>query len=280
MNRSLLTMALCLALAPMAVACDGGPDIEEEESGESQDAAEDGDEDADDTEEPADEDDADPSDADIDDCEAGENGFCGTNGTMECVEAEPGHFVWDDFCNESGSSSSTPLVLSFDGAEPAMIPGASGAFDLSGSGVHGQTDWPSAWTPWLALDRDGDGRIADGSELFGSASRLSSGDLATQGFEALAELDGNHDGVVDAADPRFVELLVWGDADGDRVSQGHELSSASQRGLVSIELASRSEVVCDARRNCGVERAAFTFRAEDGSLRTGEVVDIHLAYQK
>jgi hypothetical protein len=279
MNRSLLTMALCLALAPMAVACDGGPDIEEEEAGESQDAAEDGD--AEETEEEAtDEEDADPSDADIDDCEEGENGFCGTNGTMECIEAEPGHFVWDTFCNESGSSSSTPLVLSFDGVEPAMIPGASGAFDLSGSGVHGHTDWPAASTPWLALDRDGDGRIADGSELFGSAVRLASGDLATQGFEALAELDANGDHVIDARDPRFGELLVWGDADGDRASQGHELSTASQRGLVSIELGSRSEVVCDARGNCGVERAAFTYHAEDGSLRTGEVVDIHLAYQR
>lgn len=277
MNRSLLTMALCLALAPMAVACDGGPDIEEE-AGESQDAAEDRDEETD--EETTDEDDADPSDADVDDCEEGENGFCGTNGTMECIEAEPGHFVWDTFCDEGGSSSSTPLVLSFDGAEPAMIPGASGAFDLSGSGAHGRTDWPAASTPWLALDRDGDGRIADGSELFGSAVRLASGQLATQGFEALAEFDANGDDVIDARDPRFGELLVWGDADGDRASQGHELSSASQRGLVSIELGSRSEAVCDARGNCGIERAAFSFRAEDGSLRTGEVVDIHLAYQR
>lgn len=288
MNRSMLTLALCLALAPLAAGCDTEVDSEDtdEEAGQTNDEARGGegegggDVDADDEDEDAPVD-ADTSDADIDECLQGTSESCGQTGVRFCWESDTQAqlFVWGE-CDESGSEMSTPLVLSFDGAEPAMTIGASSTFDLSAEGVHGATDWPSARTPWLAIDRDGDGRIADGSELFGSGARLSSGALASQGFEALAELDGNHDGVVDAADPRFVELLVWSDEDGSRTSRGHELASADQRGIVSIELASRSEVSCDARGNCGVERARFTFRGDDGQLRAGEIVDVHLAYQR
>ena len=290
MNRSMLTLALCLALAPLAAGCDTEVDSEDadEEAGKTQDQAqegegggdvEDGGEDGEDDGE--EEGDADTTDADIDECMQGTSESCGNTGVRFCWESDtqPQLFVWGE-CDESGSEMSTPLVLSFDGAEPAMTAGASGAFDLSAKGVHGATDWPSARTPWLAIDRDGDGRIADGGELFGSGARLSSGALASQGFEALTELDGNRDGVIDAADPRFGELLVWSDEDDSRTSQGHEIAFAAQRGIVSIELASRSEVSCDARGNCGVERARFTFRGEDGQLRAGEVVDVHLAYQR
>src|SRR5215510_2086314 len=56
--------------------------------------------------------------------------------------------------------SYTPLVLSFDRAPVEFIPAAASfAFDLTGAGQNIATDWPTARTPWLALDRDGDGRI-------------------------------------------------------------------------------------------------------------------------
>lgn len=299
MNRSMLALALCLAVAPLAAGCDSEVDSEDgEENGETNDKA--GQDDQDDTSSSSSAtgtggDDSDGSSsvgsetgtggsAPVSECALGDSQDCigpnGLDGLQYCEESveQPGLFLFGE-CQEQGGAGSTPLVLSFDGAEPAMTIGASGAFDLSALGVHGATDWPAAKNPWLAIDRDGDGKIADGGELFGSGSRLSSGRLASQGFEALAELDGNHDGVVDAKDPRFGELLVWSDEDASRSSQGHELSSVSQRGIVSIELASRSEARCDGRGNCGVERARFTFRGEHGELRTGEVVDIHLAYQ-
>ena len=54
------------------------------------------------------------------------------------------------------------------------------------------------------LDLDGDGRITDSRELFGGT---------TSGFAALAALDGNHDGVVDAADDGLADF----DGDGELV---------------------------------------------------------------
>jgi hypothetical protein len=73
---------------------------------------------------------------------------------------------------------------------------------------------------------------------------------------------------------------VWADADGDRRSTKGELRPAAELGIVSIELAYRSRPACDARGNCEGERSTFTYRDASGLLRTGTVVDVHLAVQR
>ncbi len=172
----------------------------------------------------------------------------------------------------------TPLVLSFDGAEPQYQSGGHAAFDLTGDGVCHASDWPTARTPWLALDRDGDGRITSGLELFGSAVTLQSGARAQHGFQVLAELDDNGDGRIDAQDAAFSKLVLWTD-DGDRLSTPGELSPLAARGVVAIELSFWRDARCDARGNCGIERAAFTFEDGSGVKRTGTVIDVHLPYR-
>jgi hypothetical protein len=170
----------------------------------------------------------------------------------------------------------TPLLLVFDGAPVEYLADAAHAFDL-GAAACQVTDWPTARTPWLALDRDGDGRIADGSELFGSMTVLAGGDRAPHGFAALRELDADGDGRLTPADPGFSRLLAWSDRDGDRRSTPGELSPVSAWGIVSIDLGYTSEPRCDDRGNCEVERASFLYRDASGALRTGAVVDVHLA---
>lgn len=167
----------------------------------------------------------------------------------------------------------TPLVLAFD-AEPVRFTAGDARFDFTGGGEGVRTDWPTAHTPWLALDRNGNGLVDDATELFGSAVRLADGRRATHGFEALAELDDNRDGVVDAGDRRFGELLIWADHDADRVTSEGELRPA--RELVSLSLEYRALPSCDRRGNCGIERAAFTWADARGGLHRGEVVDVHL----
>lgn len=174
----------------------------------------------------------------------------------------------------------TPLVLVFDGAPVQFSHGASASFDLAGAGREVAVDWPSARTPWLALDVDHDGRIDDGRELFGSMTRLPDGRRARNGFEALAALDANRDGRIDARDPAWKQLLVWADGNSDRRSEPRELTTVAERGLISIELAYRVEPRCTARGDCEVERARFSWRDGAGNVRTGEVVDVHLAEQR
>ncbi len=171
----------------------------------------------------------------------------------------------------------TPLVLSFDGAPISLRPDDGAArFDLSsrqdGSAV--RTDWPVQ--PWLALDRDGDGLITSGRELFGSATRLDGG-TAQNGFQALTALDENGDGVIDAKDPAWSRLRLWADADGDRVSSAGELRTLAQAGIESLRLDYVVDPRCDARGNCEVERATFRFVDAKGEAHAGALVDVHLA---
>jgi hypothetical protein len=169
----------------------------------------------------------------------------------------------------------TPLVLSFDGA-PVRFAQTAGRFALS-PGDPVATDWPTAATPWLALDRDGDGQITSGAELFGNSTQLPDGAAARHGFDALAALDANRDGRLDAADPEFGALLLWTDRDGDRRSTPDELSPASAI-VESLSLAYRFDGRCDARLNCEGERAALRWRDGD-RIREGAVVDVYLHYQ-
>lgn len=169
---------------------------------------------------------------------------------------------------------STPLVLAFDAA-PAELAPASGSFDLDQSRVSRSSDWPTARTPWLALDRNGNGRIDDGGELFGSGTTLRDGTRADNGFFALAELDSDQDGAITPADAAYASLLLWADENRDRESQASELVSLSHRGVTRIELGFRQKPQCDARGNCEIERSVMVFE-RDGVPRMGQVVDVHL----
>ena len=187
---------------------------------------------------------------------------------------------WDEaICAEDDGEEGTPLVLRFDAAPITMIsadatPAASfdiDARDDASSCV--RTDWPSAATPWLAIDLDHSGTIDSGRELFGSGTRLGAG-TAANGFIALAAYDTNHDGQVDAADPAYADLLLWRDHDADRLSSPGELEPLSEAGVERLSVDYLSQPRCDARGNCEIERASFSHAG--GS---GEIVDIHLACQ-
>ena len=180
------------------------------------------------------------------------------------------------YFTEGGCGGSTPLVLRF-GDEPVRYAMSSATFDLGPE--CGATDWLDAATPWLALDRDGSGAIEGGHELFGSATVLRGGARADHGFTALAELDADGDGRIAAGDPEFARLVLWADHDADRRSTTWELTPVAAAGLVSVDLDYRKDARCDARGNCEVERASFTYRDGLGRLRGGEVVDVHLACQ-
>ena len=166
----------------------------------------------------------------------------------------------------------TPLVVAFDDQPVAFSAG--GTFPFA-PGAPTASDFPTAVTPWLALDRDHNGAIDSGAELFGSDTRLANGATARNGFVALAGLDANHDGQIDARDPGFRSLVLWADRDQDRRSAPDELRAADTV-IVSISLDARVELRCDARSNCEGERAALIWRDAAGTSHTGSIVDVYL----
>jgi hypothetical protein len=161
-----------------------------------------------------------------------------------------------DLCGDN-----TPLVIALRNQPVEFVAG-------------GAYDWPTASTPWLVLDRDGNGTIDGEHELFGSSTILHDGFRSPNGFIALAELDDNHDGRIDAADPAFVKLQLWADRDRDRQGAGDELVAAAA-SIVSISLDNHVDLRCDARRNCEGERATIVWRDDEG-LHEGAVVDVYL----
>jgi hypothetical protein len=118
-------------------------------------------------------------------------------------------------------------------------------FDILNIGSPKQVAWTSADSDdaWLALDRNGNGRIDNGRELFGSSSPqpfLAEGE-AKNGFRALAVYDktangGNNDNQIDARDAIFSGLKLWRDANHNGVSEQNELKTLGESGLGTIEL--------------------------------------------
>lgn len=216
-------------------------------------------------------------------CELEYAGWDGTTVGYEACVDWYGPTVWTECLDPldpcamtpPGETCNTPLVLVWDQDPVVFSSEQLASFDLTGQGISHTSDWPTAATPWLALDRDGDGVIGSGEELFGSATVLSSGARAANGFDALRELDENGDGQITEQDRRFAELLIWTDGDGSRTTSANELTQAASR-LVSIELENRMETRCDARGNCEGQRARFTYVDASGAQRTGAVVDVYL----
>jgi hypothetical protein len=115
------------------------------------------------------------------------------------------------------------------------------AFDIFGVGPRGgkpQIGWTErgASIAFLAFDRNGNGTIDNGGELFGNGTLLKNGAHAANGFDALAQFDSNGDGAIDAEDTVWQYLLLWTDLDHDGVSQPSELQRISFSAITGIRL--------------------------------------------
>ena len=114
-------------------------------------------------------------------------------------------------------------------------------FDLDADGTRERTNWTAAGSSvaFLALDRDGNGAIESGLELFGNNTRLSTGEKAQYGYIALAEYDlqalgGNFDGVIGPEDAVWPRLRLWIDRNHDGISQPDELVTLDQAGILKL----------------------------------------------
>ncbi len=181
----------------------------------------------------------------------------------------------NDLFNEFKSPDSShisPLVLDLDGdgIETFGISSQTNVvFDHDGDGIKNGTGWVKSDDGILVLDRNGNGMIDDGSELFGVYTQVN-GTRAEDGFVALKSEDSNGDDKFDANDTNFANVRVWRDMDSDGVSDSGELFTLSELGIASIDLnySTQNMVMPDGNKSI----ATSTFTKTDGTV--GKIDDI------
>jgi hypothetical protein len=131
----------------------------------------------------------------------------------------------------------SPIILDLNGNGVTTQSIDNGVkFDVFGVDHKVNTGWVAGGDGLLVMDRNHDGTVNGGTELFGEGTTLADGKKAANGYAALAELDSSGDGKISSADASFSDLMVWVDGNSDGVSEASELHTLASLGITQLDL--------------------------------------------
>lgn len=205
-------------------------------------------------------------------CSSG-GGSCYNGQDMPFCES-PEHVDLEQCCcaNSSGQCNS-PILIDVAGDGFVLTNAQAGvSFDLNNDGAKEKLSWTAVNSDdaWLALDRNNNGTIDTGDELFGNHTPQPPSTTGKNGFLALAVFDrpingGNEDGVIDKSDAVFSSLRLWADGNHNGISESTEIQPLTEAGLAVLELRYRTSRRTDENGN------DFRYRAKIRDVRGAQL---------
>ena len=218
--------------------------------------------------------------------------------TVTTANADPDPEPEEPSCDETGTCEDdpgcgpyweqcSPLIIDMGGNGFRLTSPDDGVFfDLNADGVPEKISWtaPESDDVWLAMDRNGNGLIDSGAELFGNRTPVYADTplpTAENGFVALSFTEGpsygrgSSDNIINARDAVFSRLLLWRDTNHNGISEGDELTPASQSAVLSIDTKFKESRRRDAFGNEFRQRAQAELLI-NGTFRRHYVYDVWL----